>query len=274
MNFLLILLGKMTLLFSTTFNLGAGSTWPGHIALETNSNFIKQIFNKNKHIKIVLIAGTNGKTTTAFILQRILEKKGYKVFRNESGANLLNGIASSLIQNINLTGWLNYDVAIFEIDEKNVSLALKEFSPYTVILLNIFRDQLDRYGEVNSVLNDWTNTLKTLDKSTLLFANGDDPSLSYLAQQSDLETRLFGINEELMTKRKPGHDVDFTYCPSCQTKLNYNKVSYSHMGDFICPNCDFKRQNVSETKIDHYPLFGKYNIYNTNAAFTYRLDRI
>src|SRR3989344_4496961 len=273
MNLFLILLGKAASFISTKLNLGSGSTWPGHIAMEINPNFVHQMLKKNPKLNVVFIAGTNGKTTTSLMLQKILEESGLKVFRNEAGANLLNGIASSIIANTNLTGRLNFDVAIFEVDERNVGPAIEETKPYAIALLNIFRDQLDRYGEVNKVLKDWKTALSRLilktglnQGSTLLFTNGDDPALSYLAKKSKLKTFLFGINEKLMTRDKIEHDVDFIYCPNCQTKLDYKKISFSHMGDFICPKCKFTRENIEHIKLAHYPLFGNYNVYNTNAA--------
>ena len=265
MNLILILLGKIILFLSRTSNLGSGSTWPGHVAMETNPKFVRQVLKRNPNLKVIIIAGTNGKTTTSLMLQKILEQGGLKVFRNEAGANLLNGIASNIVANINLTGRLNFDVAIFEVDERNVELALKEIHPYVILFLNIFRDQLDRYGEVNQVLKDWKNALSVVKNSTL-FTNGDDPALSHLAKKSGLKTFLFCIDEKLMTKNSTGHDVDFIYCPNCQTKLDYKKVSFSHMGNFICPNCKFKREDIERIKLTHYPLFGNYNVYNTNAA--------
>lgn len=266
MNSILILVGKFILFLSRTLYLGSGSTWPGHIAMETNPKFVREILKKNPNLKAILVAGTNGKTTTSLMLQRILEENGLKVFRNEAGANLLNGIASTIIANVSLTGRLNFDVAIFEVDERNVALALKEISPYAILLLNIFRDQLDRYGEVNMVLGDWRKALSDVNSNTFLFTNGDDPGLSFITKNLKLKTYYFGIDERFMTRDSTGHDVDFIYCPNCQTKLDYKKVSFSHMGDFICPKCNFKRENIEQIKLTHYPLLGTYNIYNTNSA--------
>src|SRR5664279_2972231 len=96
LNLLLIAFGKLLSKFSQIFNLGNGSTWPGHIALSVNKHFTKQILSISQ-IKIILIAGTNGKTTTARLIRTVLEDNGKKVFQNDSGANLLNGIASTLI---------------------------------------------------------------------------------------------------------------------------------------------------------------------------------
>jgi UDP-N-acetylmuramyl tripeptide synthase len=238
--------------------------------MEANPRFIQEVLKNNPNTKIVLIAGTNGKTTTSLMLQKILEEGGLKVFRNEAGANLLNGIASSIIANANLTGRLSFDAAVFEVDERNVALALRELSilsnQLSIVLLNIFRDQLDRYGEVNQVLKDWREALSSIDLNTFLFTNGDDPALSYLAKNVKLKTYFFGIDEKLMKKDSTGHDVDFIYCPNCQTKLEYTKISYSHMGKFRCPNCGFTNPKAETFSTLPRPLLGSYNIYNSNAA--------
>ena len=104
MNVLLILLGKLLSIISRFVNVGSGSTWPGHVALSINKNFIKQIINKNPLLKIILIAGTNGKTTTGKLIQTILEKCGKKVFQNQALANLLYGISSYLAVHSTVVG--------------------------------------------------------------------------------------------------------------------------------------------------------------------------
>lgn len=256
----------MVLLLSKTFNLGSGSTWPGHIAMETNPRFLKQVLKKNPDLKIVIVAGTNGKTTTSLMLRKILEEKGLKVFQNSEGANLLNGLASTVISFSDLTGGLNFDVAIFEIDENNLSLALKEIKPSVVLLLNLFRDQLDRYGEVNTVAKKWDEALKSLNHETTIFTNGDDPKLADIANDTTLVRYYFGVDEKLMQKGEPGYDVDFTYCPNCGTKLKFSKISFSHLGKFACPNCRYTNHDTETYPNLPHPLLGIYNIYNENAA--------
>jgi len=129
MNLFLIFFGKIIIRISRFFNFGNGSTWPGHIALLISKNFIKDILKTNgKRLKTILIAGTNGKTTTGKLIQTILERNGKRVFRNEGGANLLNGIASTLALHSTVVGRLSYDFAIFEIDENTLPLILKERS--------------------------------------------------------------------------------------------------------------------------------------------------
>src|SRR5437773_1275941 len=136
LNLLLILAGKLLSFLFRAFNLGNGSTWPGHIALGLNKNFISEVLTDSK-MQTILIAGTNGKTTTSRLIRTVLEENGKKVIQNESGANLLNGIASTLIQRCNIAGKLNQGFAIFEVDENVLPLILKEFTPDYIILLNL-----------------------------------------------------------------------------------------------------------------------------------------
>lgn len=262
----IILLAKISSAFSKFLRIGHGSTWPGHIALTLNQNFIKAVIKKNPHLKIILIAGTNGKTTTSKLLRFILEKSGMKVFQNESGANLLNGIASSLILNSDLSGKLNHDVAIFEVDENTLPLIILHIKPHAVLLLNLFRDQLDRYGEVNLIAKKWEKTLKNLPITTQVFSNGDDPQLSYITEETNLPKIYFGLESFEMSKKRLSHDVDFKYCPRCKTELEFEKISYSHMGKFRCPKCKFTNPKKEFIKELFYPLFGQYNKYNVNAA--------
>lgn len=274
MNPVIIGVSKFISLVAKTFNLGAGSTWPGHVALGANPDFIHQVLSKNRHIKVILIAGTNGKTTTTKLLRFILERNGLHILQNEAGANLLNGVASTLVKYATVSGKLVYDVAIFEIDENTLPLALEQIPhPYAILLLNLFRDQLDRYGEVNTIALKWQKALlilnerKRLDShSPLLFVNGDDPELTYISLSSKLKSEFFGVDENYMNKRKTPHDVDFLYCPNCHTKLTYEKISYSHMGKFKCSGCGYRREKVHAFKDLPNPLFGTYNVYNLNAA--------
>src|SRR6185503_2431937 len=122
-----------------------------------------------------LVVGTNGKTTTTKILSTILQASNYNIFENTSGANLLNGIASSLLLHTNTQGKLTADYAIFEVDENNLPLVLKELTPTAIIALDLFRDQLDRYGELDSIAKSWAKAFTHLPSSTHLILNADDP---------------------------------------------------------------------------------------------------
>ena len=192
LNLALITFGKLFSKTIQTFNLGNGSTWPGHIALKANKNFVRDVLSRSD-IKTILIAGTNGKTTTTALIRKGLEENGKTVIQNESGANLLNGVASTLLlhskfavraQSIVPLPYLPYDVAIFEVDENALPHVLKQMSPDYLLLLNLFRDQLDRYGEVNIIAENWKKSFKNLDKKTTLIVNADDPLVASLGLSS------------------------------------------------------------------------------------------
>ena len=268
MNSILILLGKLIILFSKTFNMGNGSTWPGHIALNLNKNFIKEIIKANPHLKIILIAGTNGKTTTGKLIQTILEKNKKKVFQNQAGANLLNGIASTLALHSTVVGKINKDFAIFEIDENTFPLILKEINnPDFVIILNLFRDQLDRYGEVNIIAQKWSEALKQLTSSTKLILNADDPQIASLGLHLEgVSVKFFGLNDKRHAAIEMQHSSDSTYCPNCGSRLSYSVIFYSHLGIWKCLKCKNTRPKLDASSSPVYPLPGIYNYYNTIAA--------
>lgn len=263
MNTILIILGKLISNFSSTFNLGSGSTWPGHIALSLDKNFISKL-QKNSNLKVIFIAGTNGKTTTSKILTTILRENNFRVFQNKSGANLLNGVASSLLLHSNLAGKIDYDFAVFEIDENTLPKILEQITPFAIIVLNLFRDQLDRYGELDSIAKKWHEAFKKLNKETSLILNADDPLISYLSHGIKSKTLFIGLKNS-KSKNEIEESADSIYCPKCQTKLNYSSIFYSHLGIWMCPNCHLQRPHP-DLSDSFFPLLGTYNNYNTLAA--------
>jgi len=275
MFYFLIIVSKLISFFSRLFKIGAGSTWPGHLVLSFDSKFIRKILQKNPHLKIVIITGTNGKTTTVALLKHFLEKNNISCFSNQEGANLLNGIGSTLIKNSSITGKIKKEVALFEVDEFNFPLVLTEVSPLAIIILNLFRDQLDRYGEVNTIFSRWLEALKNISAATTVFLNGDDPQLYYLGQKISGRVFYFGIEQEVMPLKKVPHDVDFNYCPICFQLLHYKKIAYSHLGKFFCQNCGFRQTDIFTLKEDlaNFSLKGIYNRYNLTAVFLF-LEKI
>ena len=148
LNLLALLVGKAIIFLSNSLNLGSGSTWPGHIALWLNSNFIKEILRSNPRglrLKVVIIAGTNGKTTTGKLIAEILRSNNKSVIENAAGANLLNGLASTIINGVTLSslprpplGRLNRDYLIFESDENALPHVIEQTNPDYLICLNLF----------------------------------------------------------------------------------------------------------------------------------------
>ncbi len=265
LNVLLILFGKLISKFFRLLSLGDGSTWPGHIALNVNKHFIKQVLGKSE-TKIIIIAGTNGKTTTASLIKTAFKKNGKIVFQNKSGANLLNGIASSLIINSNTRGELNYDFAIFELDENSIPPLLDQINPDYLILLNLFRDQLDRYGEINTIAGRWAKAVGKLTNKTNLILNADDPQIAYLSKKTDAETSFFGVKGTNNKNAIVDQAADSNHCPKCGEKLTYYEITFSHLGDWTCRNCGLTRPKLELNNFPDYPLPGQYNKYNTHAA--------
>lgn len=244
---------------------GSGSTWPGHIALSVNPYFISELSKKNPHLRIILIAGTNGKTTTSKMIATVLEKNGKSVMQNKSGANLLNGVASSFVESANLFGKITKDAAVFEIDENTLPLVLEQTKPTVVIALNLFRDQLDRYGELDSIAKKWKKAFSFLSENTTLVLNADDPQVAFLGEKLHAKTVYFGLEEKGETASHLQHASDSIYCPNCHNRLEYKKIYYSHLGVWSCTFCKLKRPQITLVNT-MYPLPGSYNKYNTLAA--------
>ena len=270
-NLSIIILGKTLNLLISSLKLGSGSTWPGHIALKFNPNFIRQILAshpKGVKLKAVIIAGTNGKTTTGRLISEILRANNKSVLHNEAGANLLNGLASTLIKGISLARFnlarLDVDYLIFESDENALPEILKQTNPDYVICLNLFRDQLDRYGEIDSIAKKWQKVFEKLAPQTTLILNADDPQIAFLSNKSKAKTLFFGLDEK--GKAETVHGADTIHCPKCSEKLEFETVFFSHLGIWHCPNCKLRRPNLDLSKINYYPLPGTYNKYNSLAA--------
>ncbi len=262
----LTIIGKTISQISKSLNRGNGSTWPGHIALKGNKNFIKD-FLKNSPMKTIIVAGTNGKTTTSSLLKSALENQGFKVLQNESGANLLNGVASTLILNTNASGKLTHDYAIFEVDENALPQVLKQVTPDYLLLLNLFRDQLDRYGEIHTIAKKWKESIETLPATTKLILNGDDSQIAYLGFTEDkllAKSRYyFGLKG---SKDKQQQAADSIFCPRCGNNLTFEEIVFSHLGKWSCSKCGLKRPTISQNTFTTYPLSGTYNQYNMHAV--------
>ncbi len=247
-------------------NLGAASVLPGAIARRFHPKLLSLLCEQVKQ-GVILVVGTNGKTTTSLLLRTILEDQGSKVAHNDTGANLINGLVTALLGNTNLIGQLTADYAILEVDENILPLLLKECQPRLILGLNLFRDQLDRYGEVDTISQRWQTAIAPLASDTTIVLNADDPTLSYLGQQLSQKVRYFGLSETSLYLEEIPHAVDSIYCPRCGHPLDYQGVYLSHLGDFNCPSCGFTKSKTAFSS-EAWPqiLIGVYNKYNTLAA--------
>ncbi|WP_138505816.1 Mur ligase family protein [Nostoc sp. PA-18-2419] len=251
-----------------SLRLGAASVLPGSIARRIEPRLL-QLLSQQVKKGVILIAGTNGKTTTSLLLKTILENKGYSIAHNSTGANLENGLMTALLESTNLVGTLDVDYAILEVDENIVPKVLIPLQPRIILCLNLFRDQLDRYGEVDTISKRWTKVISTLPAETVVIPNADDPTLSHLGQQLPQRVLFFGLDEPKHYLEAIPHAVDSIYCPRCGHSLDYKGVYLSHLGDFTCPKCGFTKSKPS-LESSEWPqiLVGLYNKYNTLAAVT------
>ncbi|MEH1832493.1 MAG: Mur ligase family protein [Nostoc sp.] len=255
-----------------TLRLGAGSVLPGSIARRIEPRLLQLLSQQVKN-GVILIAGTNGKTTTALLLCTILKRKGYRIAHNSTGANLENGLMTALLETTNLLGILDIDYAILEVDENIVPRVLTPLQPRIILCLNLFRDQLDRYGEVDTISKRWTKVISTLPAETVVIPNADDPTLSHLGQQLPQRVLFFGLNEPEHYLEAIPHAVDSIYCPRCGHSLDYKGVYLSHLGDFTCPKCGFSKSKPTlESSEWSQILVGLYNKYNTLAAATAAIE--
>lgn len=214
--------------------LGKGATTlPGRIALFLKKDILKKL---SKNVKTIIITGTNGKTTTARMIENGMKISGKSYFMNRSGANLITGITASFIDNSNIFGRCKKEYAIIECDEN----ALKKVSLFIdaeiLLVTNIFRDQLDRYGEIYSTLNA-IKTGATNMKSCTLVLNSDDP-LSFSLSRLNNNYITYGINTALSL----GGKCDSESCIFCKFPYSYKYKTYSQLGCFYCKNCGYQRE--------------------------------
>jgi len=282
-----ITVGKLIALLIGFLGKTSATAAPGLFALKIDPKLVKKL-SKQIQFGSIIISGTNGKTTTARLISTILSQR-YKIVHNRAGSNLLRGIASTLTSQSSLLGILKSNLAIWEVDEATLPEAINNTSPKIIVLLNLFRDQLDRYGEVDTIRTKWQKSLSKLPKSSTLILNADDPGISFLTKSFKGKAIFFGISDKQINLPKTANVADIRHCLNCQSNLKYTAILSAHMGHYSCPNCTFKRPNpniaasnlifnsdfstTANLTIDyslltiHYSLPGLYNVYNVLAAF-------
>lgn len=259
--YLAIGIGRCVSLVSQIGNFGAGATWPGEIALRISPNILRHLSKKLRK-GIILVAGTNGKTTTTLMVKKILESHGDSVIHNASGANLLNGIVSTLIISSGKKDW-----GVFEVDENSLPIVLQFIHPKIIVLLNLFRDQLDRYGEVDAIAEKWKRAMEKLGSDTRIVATADDPMIACITEKMVKQTAYIGLEDPALYLPVMQHATDTIYCPKCGNRLTFGGVYFSHLGKWACGRCGFVHPDVLIRAKDYQsPIEGVYNICNTLAA--------
>lgn len=253
-----VLLGKLIAYFTKLLKLGGGSAAPGLYALWVEPDLVEKLASQIP--MNVVITGTNGKTTTTKMLAHFAKTAGLKVIRNHTGSNLERGLASILIQNshFQLKGIkLNYDLGIWELDEAAFNTITPKLKLDIVVFLNVFRDQLDRYGEIDTVTKNWCQTLRKFPSQTSILVNGDDVNTLKLARCSHSKVQKFGVKDfkiigESIENIKEKENLDFEARNVKLSGLNSSSFLL-HTTNYILPTTLF--------------LPGLYHIYNLLASF-------
>ena len=227
--------------------LGRGGTAiPGKIALKICPNLLGYLA---KDVNCVIITGTNGKTTSSRIVEEIFVKSGASFFANRSGANLINGITSIFIENATLTGKPKKEYAVIECDEAASKEVCRLVNPKFILVTNVFRDQLDRYGEVTHTLENILIGIKN-SPNALVCLNADCSLTASIAEQIPNKVIYFGIDVPIY--QNPVNEVsDAPHCIKCKHEYQYKYKTFGHLGGFYCPNCGYERPitQVSVTEI-------------------------
>jgi UDP-N-acetylmuramyl tripeptide synthase len=257
---------------------GGGTTLPGKLLWKLDPGAIDRLAARLPQGS-VLVSATNGKTTTTAMVAEILRPQA-RLAHNSSGANLVSGVASSLLRSSGA------ELGLFEADEAALSELAGRLRPKALLLGNLFRDQLDRYGELETVAARWRQTVAALPDAALI-VNGDDPQVGDLARDRTGAT-VFGLDDPQHARPVLQHAADSKYCLRCGTPYDYAAAYVGHLGDYRCPNCGHARPPLDiaarqielkgldgssfalvtpegEARVD-LALPGLYNVYNAVGA--------
>ncbi|HZO34357.1 MAG TPA: MurT ligase domain-containing protein [Gaiellaceae bacterium] len=210
---------------------GGGTTLPGKLLWKLDPGAIDQLARRLSHGS-ALVSATNGKTTTTAMAAAILGRR-LRLVHNRSGANLVSGVASSLLHA------RDAELGLFEVDEGALPEVARRLAPGALLLANLFRDQLDRYGELELVAARWREAVASLPDATLV-VNGDDPQVGDLATGRD-DATVFGVDDPAHARPALQHAADSKYCLRCGTPYEYAAAYVGHLGDYRCPNCSHRR---------------------------------
>lgn len=265
-----------------------GSALPGRIALKADPGFIRNLAGQVRG-KIIVTCGTNGKTTTNNLLCSMLEAQGYKVVCNRAGANMIEGVAAAFADAAGVSGRLDADYACLEIDEASAHYVFEYLTPDIMIVTNLFRDQLDRYGEIDLTMEALERAIRMAPDMKLII-NGDDPLTAWLAMKSGNGFECFGVSERVPSVEREGGSGEIRegrFCERCGAPLHYDFYHFSQLGVYHCPSCGFKRPEIAydasnvrpaggasgglTCEIEGYPveshMTGFYNVYNLLAVW-------
>jgi lipid II isoglutaminyl synthase (glutamine-hydrolysing) len=277
-----LMAGRAAATLSRRLGRGGGTVIAGHLVPRLAPHALREVTDLLPNGSIV-VSGTNGKTTTTRLLSHILRGAGMRPIHNRAGANLLSGLFSAVAQATDWQARPLGDIGLFEVDEATVPRALQHIQPRVLLLHNIFRDQLDRYGEVHFVAGLWAQAIRGLPRGTTVVLNADDPLVAdlpsrraarreagisphlgtppHFQMESVDSTRgaravghllTYGIADSAVGSCEVPHAADARLCPRCGSALRYDVVFFGHLGHYACSTCDFARPtpDVVATRIE------------------------
>ena len=286
---LAILLGRAVRLVSRLVHRG-GTDMPGRLALKLCPELLSVLA---KDVKSVAITGTNGKTTSARMIEQAFSDLGLNYMANRSGANLISGVTTEFLMNATLSGRPRKDYAVIECDEAAAAGVFRQLKPRVVVVTNLFRDQLDRYGEVTHTLGNIRSAIESVPEATICL-NADCSLCSSLALTLPNRAVYFGLEKGAVPSRAKAQLSDATHCIRCKTEYEYDYVSYGHLGGFRCPKCGYARHAADyavtdvieqrsagttaavsirgERRIVEINLGALYNVYNAIGALAAAME--
>ncbi len=276
-NFLTLQFGKLIVKALQLLHKGAGNL-PGLILLGINKNILGYF---KVDCPIIAVTGTNGKTSVTNFVNRLFEQSGKNVITNKQGNNLDTGIVSLFLKLCSPTGKIHADCLVLEIDESHVPVIFKKLKLETLIVLNFFRDQLDRNGEVETLILKVKSFLETFQGNVIL--NADDPNVARLglANPDNKNVKYFSVEKYKYATDKIHEVGEGKFCPVCGEPLEYEYYQYSHIGLFKCPKCGFgdneiylKVENVDLEK-RRFTVDGReYDINNPSIYYVYNMAAV
>jgi lipid II isoglutaminyl synthase (glutamine-hydrolysing) len=281
-----ILAARAARIASRTLRTGGGSTVPGVVARRVDPEVLTKL-SRRLRLGSAAITGTNGKTTTTRMVSKILQAAGITAVNNSTGANLVTGVTAALISDCDLAGRPAAQMGLFEVDEASVPKVAAEAELRILAVLNLFRDQLDRYGELAYTGKVIASAFGDLPRGGAVVLNADDPLVASLGR-SARNPVYYGVEEPALDTGRLQHIADSKDCPLCGTTLVYSTVYMGHVGVYDCQNCSFGRPELryrasrvnfdgargteillstptEEAKV-RVSLPGLYNVYNALAA--------
>lgn len=268
-------IAKITSYLSKKLNIGSGTSLPGMLAQKISPGLLPFLVNQTKK-EIIFVTGTNGKTTTSGLIASILKENNSKIAHNRKGANMLSGIITAICQSSNNVGTMNVDNCLLEIDEAYLPVITEMISPNIIALTNLFRDQLDRYGELDTTAKkifSGIEKIKHKEKLTVT-VNADDPITLKVAQKIDCTKVYYGIENIIYSNNNTQYNSqsELATC-ACGKNFKYKKNFYSHIGHFYC-ECGNNRfiPDIIATNVEINVDFSDISLVTPIGSFSFRLN--